>query len=62
MKNYSTVVTAIKEEDAELGKMKSYMKYYFENAVDAVRFYQQLESQSEVVYINIRTTSDEEQA
>lgn len=62
MKNYSIVVTAIKEGDAELGKMKTYAQYYFENPVDAVEFYQQLESQSEVVYINIRTTSDEEQA
>ena len=59
---YSTVVTVVKEEDGELGRMKSRMQYFFENSVDAARCYQRLESQSEdVVYINIRaTTLDEE--
>lgn len=62
MKNYSVVVTAIKEEDAGLGKMKSHMQYYFENPVDAVEFYQQLKTEPDVVYINICATLDEEQA
>ena len=56
MKNYSTVVTATREEDVELGKMKSYMQCYFENPVDAVKFYQLLKSQPEVVHINIYET------
>lgn len=59
---YKIVVMAVKEEDAELGKMKTCAQYYFENPVDAVEFYQQLESQSEVVYINICATLDEEHA
>ena len=57
-KNYSVLVTATKVEDAESGKMKSYMQCYFENAVDAVNFYQQLESQPEVVHTNIYAVSD----
>ena len=57
MKNYSMVVTAIKEEDGELGKMKSYMQYYFENPHDAVEFYQNLKP--EVSYINICSMIDE---
>lgn len=57
---YKMVVTIVKEEDAELGKVKSRMQYYFENAVDAVKFYQQFGSRPEVVYINICATLDEE--
>ena len=57
---YSMVVTVVKEEDAELGKVKSYMQYYFENPVDAVKFYQQLGSQPEVVCISIYATLHEE--
>lgn len=57
MKNYSMVVTAVKEEDAELGKMKGYMQYYFENPADAVEFYQNLKP--EVAYINICAILDE---
>lgn len=59
---YKMVVTVVKEEDAELGRMKSRMQYFFENPVDAAKFYQQLGSQPEVVYINIRATLYEEQA
>lgn len=59
---YSIVVTAIKEEDAELGKVKIRMQYFFENPVDAAKLYQQLGSQSEVIYTNIRATSYEEEA
>lgn len=59
MKSYSVVVTATKEEDAESGKMKSYIQCYFENAIDAVKFYQQLESQPEVVHTNIYAASGE---
>lgn len=59
---YRMVVTVVKEGDAELGKMKSRIQYYFENPVDAVRCYQDLMSHSEVVYINIRATLDEKQA
>ena len=58
---YRVVVTAVKEEDAELGKMKLKLQYYFENAVDAAKCYQQLGSQSDIVYINIRATSYEEE-
>ena len=54
---YSVVVTAIKDRGAELGGTK--MQCYFENAVEAVEFYQSLMSQPGVVYIGIRTTSDE---
>ena len=61
-KMYKMVVTVVKEGDAELGKMKSRMQYYFEDPVDAVNFYQQVGSQSDVVYINIRATSYEEEA
>ena len=57
---YSTVVTVVKEEDAELGRMKSRMQYFFENPVDAARCYQRLESQSDVVYVNIRATTLDE--
>lgn len=60
---YSMVVTAVKEEDAELGKMKCYMKYCFENPVDAAKCYQELmqdASQSEAACVNIRATLDEE--
>lgn len=61
---YSMVVTAVKEEDAELGKKKSCMQYYFENPVDAAKCYldlmQDLTSQSEAACVNIRATLDEE--
>lgn len=62
MKNYSIVVTAVKEEEAELGKVKTYAQYYFENPVDAAKLYQQLESQPEVVHINIYAAPGEKQA
>ena len=62
MKKYSTVVAATREEDVESGKMKSYMQCYFENPVDAVKFYQLLESQPEVVDISIYATFDKKQA
>ena len=58
-KNYSMVVTVVKEEHAELGEVRSRMFYYFENAIDAVKFYQQLGSQPDVVYINICAMVDE---
>ena len=58
MKNYSVVVTAIKEKATELGRMK--MQCYFENAVEAVEFYQDLMTQADVVSVSIRTTTDEE--
>ena len=59
---YKMVVTVVKEGDAELGRVKTRMQYFFENPVDAAKFYQQLGSQSDVVYINIRATSYEEEA
>lgn len=64
MKNHnSMIVVAIKEEDAELGRVKSYTQYYFENPVDAAKFYQQLESQPEVIYANMYSaTLDYERA
>ena len=58
MENYSVVVTATIEEDAEFGKMKTDMVCYFENAINAAKFYQQLESQPEVIHIDIHTMSD----
>lgn len=54
---YKMVVTVVK--DTELGRVK--LQYYFKEPVDAANFYQRLESQSEVAYINIRATSDEKQ-
>ena len=57
---YKMVVTVVKEEDVELGRMKSRMQFYFEDPIDAVKCYQDFVSQSEVVYVNIRATSDEE--
>lgn len=50
---YKMVVMAVKEEDAELGKMRSQMQYYFESPVDAAEFYQQLKKELDVVYITI---------
>ena len=61
MDNYSVVVTAIKDNDTEVGR-RTKMQYYFEDAVEAVEFYQSLHSQPGLIYLNIRTTSDEEQA
>lgn len=57
---YKMVVTVVKEEDAALGKMKSRIQYYFESPVEAVECYQDFVSQPEVVYVNIRATSDAE--
>ena len=59
MKNYSMVVAVVKEEHAELGEVRSRMYYYFENPMDATKFYQQLGSQPDVVYINICAVVDE---
>ena len=56
---YKMIVTVVKEGDAESGKMKSRMQYYFESTADAARFYQQLGSQPDVVYINICAAIDE---
>lgn len=50
-----TVVTVIK--DTELGRMM--LQYYFKDPVDAANFYQRLESQSEVKYINICALDEE---
>ena len=56
---YKMVVTVVKEGDAELGKMKCYMECCFANPVDAVKFYQQLGSQPQVVHIDISVTTSE---
>ena len=61
MDNYSVVVTAIKDNDTEVGK-RTKMKYYFEDAVEAVEFYQSLYSQPGLIYLNICTTSADEKA